>query len=312
MSAAAGYLCGRSYASYVFVMASLVTAAHGSIAQANNPAVPQDVSASIQLPSFEVVSIKPHQEEDMTRMGISFNSTPDGLSFKGGSLDMLLRFAFDVPRDRLLNEPAWMKSNRFDIEAKVAAEDAPQLQALTRQQRWAMLIPALEDRCQLKFHHETREQQVYTLVVASGGPKLKETNPADSEAVKPGSSPGEQVAPRPVMMSMSDKGMLIKAQDATVESLVEMLSQQIGITVLDNTKLTGNYDYSLSWMPSEDQWHLMGMPIPGPPEGGEQSEQHTGPSIFAALDEQLGLKLEAQKQPVDVIVIDHIEQPSPN
>ena len=155
-----------------------------SIAQGTNPAAPQDASAPVQLPAFEVVSIKPHPDEGIGHMNSISDSTPDGISVSRRLLDMLLRFAFDVPRDRLLNEPAWMKTNRFDIEAKVAAEDAPQLQALTRQQRWAMLIPALEDRCQLKFHHETREQQVYTLVVASGGPKLKETNPADSEAVE--------------------------------------------------------------------------------------------------------------------------------
>lgn len=312
MSAAAAHLCARTGASYVFAMAFVVTAPPGAVAQGNNVAAPQE-SAPIQLPAFDVVSIKPHQDEDMTRMGIWFNTTPDGLSFKGGTLDMLLRFAFDVPRDRLLNEPEWVKSSRFDVEAKVAPEDAPRLQALTRQQRWAMLIPALEDRCDIKFHHEIRKLQVYTLAVASSGPKLKEANPADSDAIKPESTPRAQAAPTPVMMSMSDRGMLVKGHDAALESLVEMLSQQIGTTVVDNTKLTGKYDYTLLWMPSEDAWQLMGLPIPGPPpEGGEQSQQHMGPSIFAALEEQLGLKLEAHKAPVDVIVIDHIEQPSPN
>jgi uncharacterized protein (TIGR03435 family) len=264
------------------------------------------------LPAFDVVSIKLHQDEGISKMGIWFNATPDGLSFKGGSLDMLLRLAFDVPRDRLLNEPEWARSSRFDIDAKVAPEDAPSLQSLTRQQRWAMLIPALEDRCHLKFHSEKRELQVYTLVVAKGGAKLKEANPADSDASSPASTDPAQQAQLPAMW-ISSKGMNIKAHDATIESLIQMLSQQLGITIVDNTGLTGKYDYKLSWMPDEDSRHLMGLPIPGPPPGaGGQSQQPTGPSIFAALQEQLGLKAEARKAPVDVVVIDHIEPPSPN
>jgi uncharacterized protein (TIGR03435 family) len=264
------------------------------------------------LPAFDVVSIKPHQDESVSRIGILFRTTPDGLSFQGGSLDMLLHLAFDVPRDRLLNEPEWVKSSRFDIEAKVAPEDAPLLEGLTRRQRWAMLIPALEDRCRLKFHHENRELQVYTLVVAKDGPKLKEAHPADSDGVDPGSMGRPQAAQLP-MMSFSQKGMTMKGHDATIESLVEMLSQQIGITVVDNTGLTGKYDYTLSWMPDEDSMQLMGLPIPGPPsDGGGQPHEPAGPSIFAALEEQLGLKAEVRKAPVDVIVIDHIEPPSAN
>jgi uncharacterized protein (TIGR03435 family) len=313
MSAAAAHRFGRMYASNLLAMACVVMAASGAIAQGvSNVAATQEDSAPTQLPAFDVVSIKPHQDEGMTSMGIWFGTTPDGLSFKSGSLDMLLRFAFDVPRDRLRNEPEWAKSSRFDVEAKVAPEDAPRLQSLTRQQRWAMLIPALKDRCDLKFHHETRELQVYNLVVASGGVKPKETNPADSDAIKPGSTPREHGPPTPMAMSMSDRGMLVKGHGATMDSLAEMLSEQIGITVVNNTKLAGKYDFSLSWMPSEDSWQLMGLPIPGPPEGGEQSQQHIGPSIFAALVEQLGLKLEVRNGPVDVIVIDQIKQPSPN
>jgi uncharacterized protein (TIGR03435 family) len=259
-------------------------------------------------PSFDVVSIKPHENEGMTRIGIGFNTTPDGLSCQGSSLDMLLRLAFDVPRDRLLNEPEWVKSNRFDIEAKIAPEDASSLKTLTLQQRWAMLIPTLQDRCHLKFHRENRELQVYTLVVAKGGPKLKEANPAASDAIQPGS-----MAQSPMRMSITSKGMTLNGRNAAMESLVEMLTQQIGITVVDSTGLTGKYDYTLTWMPDEDSWHLMGLPIPGPPpERDGQSQQPVGPSIFAALQEQLGLKLEAQKRPVDVIVIDHIEPPSAN
>lgn len=269
------------------------------------------IPTTARLLKFEVVSIKPHQDEGMSRIGIGFNTTPDGLSFKGGSLDMLLRFAFHVPRDRLLNVPEWAKSSRFDIEAKVAPEDAPDLDGLTSQQRWAMLIPTLEDRCELKVHHEKRDLQVYALVVAGGGSKLKATALADSDAVKPGSTDAVQAARVP-MMTISQKGMAIRAHDATIESLVEMVSQQIGITVLDKTGLTGKYDYSLSWIPDEDSLQLMGLRIPGSPLEADGQSQPAGPSIFSAVQEQLGLKLERHKEPVDVIVIDHLEAPSAN
>ncbi len=264
--------------------------------------------ATGNLSNFDVISIKPHEDEGVSRMGIGFITTPDGLSFKGGSLDMLLHLAFGVPRDRLLNEPEWVKSSRLDVEAKVAPEDAQRFEALTSLQRWAMLTPALENRFQLKFHHEEKELQVYALMVARGGSKLKEVNPEDADVIKLGSA-----GRTPMMMSLSPKGMTINAHEATMESLVEMLSQQIGITVVDNTGLTGKYDFTLSWMPDEDSWHLMGLPIPGPPpDGGGQSQQPAGPSIFAALQEQLGLKLEVHKEPLDVIVIDHVEKPSAN
>lgn len=312
MSAAEECRCRRTYASYLLAIACVLVAACGATAQGSGATTSQESQAT-QLPAFDVVSIKLHQDEDMTRMGVWFSTTPDGLSFKGGSLDMLLHFAFGVPRNQLLNEPEWVKSSRSDVEAKVAPEDASRLEALTRQQRWAMLIPALEDRCRLKFHHENRELQVYTLVVASGGSKLKPSNPADSDPIKPGPAGPAPADRTPMAMSISEKGMMIKGHDATMESLVEMLTQQIGIKVLDNTGLTGKYDYTLSWMPDEDSWHLMGLPIPGPPpERGEQSQQPVEPSIFSALEEQLGLKAVARKGPVDVIVIDHVEQPSPN
>jgi uncharacterized protein (TIGR03435 family) len=268
--------------------------------------------ATENLPKFDVVSIKLHEDEGMSRMGIGFGTTPDGLSFKGGSLDMLLQMAFDVPRDRLLNDSEWAKSSRFDVEVKVAPEDSPRLQALTRQQRWAMLIPALEDRCALSFHRERRDLQVYTLVLAKSGPKLKEAAPANSDVITLGST-GPAQAAQPPAMSFSSKGMTIWARGATMDSLAQMLSQQMGTTVVDKTGLTGKYNYELSWMPDEDSLQLMGLPIPGPPPGGSgQSQQPVGPSIFSALQEQAGLKLEMHKEPVDVIVIDHMEKPSAN
>ena len=279
------------------------------------------------LPQFDVVSIRPHQDEGMMRMGFQFGTVPDGVVFKGGTLDMLIHMAFDVPRDRILNEPDWVRSSRIDLDAKVAPEDAPKLKTLTRQQQWAMIIPALEDRCALKFHHETRELEVYTLVLAKGGSKLKEAAPADPHASAPSpgnstdsldtpGSPGQPPAAAPMMLMMNQSGVTVKGRSATIDSFVQMLSQQMGATIVDKPGLTGKYDYELAWMP--DEMNLMGMPMmpmphgPPPQGGSEQPPPPTAPSIFAALPEQVGLKLETHKEPVDVIVIDHMEQPSAN
>lgn len=116
-----------------------------------------------------------------------------------------------------------------------------------------------------------------------------------------------------MMMHMSPQGMVLEATASTMAGFTRILSQQIGSTVVDKTGLTGSYDFTLSFMPEEGGGPVM---APGkgapPPDGGGQTQEPVGPSIFTALQEQLGLKLVAQKQQVDVIVIDHVEQPSPN
>lgn len=263
-------------------------------------------NTSAQLPAFDVVSVKPHKDEGMM-MRMSYRFTPDGVSINGVQIDSLLRAGFDVPMDRLLNAPEWVGSARFDIEAKVAPEDAPKLKGLTRQQRAAMMIPVLEDRFGLKFHHETRELEVYALVLAKGGSKLKETPPetanTDAPPAKPG-NPGEEHRLRPgqMMMSSGPQGTKLQGSGATVTSIADMLSQQMGSTVVDRTGLTDKYDYTLTF--ANDV-------AAAPPEGA-QSQEPAGPSLFTAVQEQLGLKLEAKKERVDVIVIDKIEQPTAN
>ena len=94
-------------------------------------------------------------------------------------MHMILREAFGVTNDRLLGEPAWVTTSRYVVYAKVMPEDEPRFKALTDQQQWQMLLPVLEDRCGLKFHHERKELTVYALVVARGGPKMQVSKPAD-------------------------------------------------------------------------------------------------------------------------------------
>jgi uncharacterized protein (TIGR03435 family) len=269
------------------------------------PAV-QDNNAAASLPAFEVVSIKPDKSGTMM-MRIMFTS--DGMSITGFPLHMLLREAFHTSDNQLVGEPGWLTSDHFDIEAKVAAEDVPKLQALKPTDRWAMLLPIFEDRFALKFHHESKDLTQYVLVVAKSGLKMKEANPGDTypNGLKAADGKGGGAG-----MMRTQPGEIV-GQGIPLANLVRLLSFQFGSQVVDKTGLIGKYDFDLKWAPNE-----MEGPMPRPPDGGQPGSENpappatTGPSIFTALEEQLGLKLESHKEPADVIVIDHIEQPSPN
>lgn len=259
------------------------------------PALAQ--SAPAAMPAFDVVSIKPYGPDDMM---IGIRSTADGIAVTGMPMHMILREAFGVSNDRLIGEPAWVNTARFDVDAKVAAEDAAKFKAITERQRWAMLLPALEDRCELKIHHETREALVYTLIVARGGIKMQPSSPAPA---------GAKANPRRSEMSADSKGITLVGHKADITAIVRAVSLAIGSTVVDKTGLTGTYDYRLEYAPES----RAGMPAMHTPDVGPSAPPEiSGPSIFTAVQEQLGLKLEAKKEKVDVIVIDHIEQPAPN
>ncbi len=256
-------------------------------------------------PAFEVVSIKPNKGDSMMSR---IMMTPDGVSVSNVPLHGLIREAFGVSDDRLAGVPGWMNSDRFDIEAKVAADDVPKLKTLTPQQRWAMFLPILEDRFALKFHHETRDLTQYVLVIAKSGLKMKEAKPGDTYA---NGMKGPDGAAHPGMMRMGRGEFMGQAVELAV--LVRQLSFHFGSTVVDKTGLTGKYDFDLKWAPDEMEGAAPRAPDSGQPGADNPAPPATsGPSIFTALEEQLGLKLESQKQPADVIVVDHIEPPSPN
>jgi bla regulator protein blaR1 len=258
----------------------------------------QDARADI--PKFDVASIKPSKSGEMRAF---FRFVPDGVDLEGLSPQMMLTQAFNVEEDRIVGLPGWAKTDRFDIQAKVAPEDAPKLDKLKREQRFEMLQPLLEDRFILKFHHETREMQVYVLEIAKGGSKLK---PSDSGSV------GGQRMPQ-LMMSPGS----LEAHGAETDMLAHALSGQVGRTVIDKTGLTGKYDFDLHFTPQNMPLRMGPGPGPGPDGGRPGTDappppDASGPDIFTAIQEQLGLKLESEKGPVDVIVIDHIDKPSEN
>jgi uncharacterized protein (TIGR03435 family) len=284
----------------------LIVAAPGSEGQAPQKMQlggPPPEAAPGPAPPYEVSSIKPNKSGD-GRMMIRFN--PDGVSYSNVPLQWVLRETFGIEDSRILGAPDWVNADRFDIQAKVDPADAPKLDKVPYDVRGKMLLPVLADRFGLKFHHETRELPTYALVVAKGGLKMKEAKPGDTY---PNGIKGPDGQARGGAGMMMGRGSII-GQGVGVSSLLNVLSnQRLGRPIFDKTGLTGNYDFDLHWTP-DDAPPMAGGAQAGSP--GSDAATDPGPSLFTALQEQLGLRLDPQKGPVDVVVIDHIEQPSAN
>jgi uncharacterized protein (TIGR03435 family) len=258
------------------------------------------------LPAWEVSTVKPASPD---ARGSMFNITPDGIKITNVPLIEMVRDAFGLEPDRVIVGPGVAKLNsNFDFEAKVAPEDAPKLKELRFEQRRQMLVALLEERCGLKYHHETRDLPGYELVVAKGGAKMQASKPEADPGDAP-ATPGQ--TPRRGNHSMMMGRGHIEATGSGMSGLVRMLSQQLRRTVVDKTGLTGDYDFKLDWSP-DDATPLMPKSSNAAPGDGPSPQDTGGPSLFTALEEQLGLKLESTKGPTDVVVVDQLEQPTAN
>ena len=260
---------------------------------------PQAEDAAAKLPAFEVASVKP--DKSGTQM-VMFRFTPDGLNTTNSPLKMLIQQAYGVEENQVIGLPNGLGSERYDIEAKVDSSDVAKLHELNPHQRMSMLQPVLAERFQLKVHRETRELPVYELVLAKGGPKFHEAKPGDTY---PNGIKGPDGHSGPGLVWIQD-GQLT-CQGVGMAELTRLLSQRLGHNVLDKTGLTGKYDLAMQWPPPEDRPGAMF----DAGEGGNAAAP-SGPSIFTVIQEQLGLKLESHKAPVEVLVIDHVEAPSAN
>lgn len=240
---------------------------------------------------FEAASIKPSAPMGggMVRMGVQM--LPGGrVSMSGVTMKTLIQQAYGVRDFQIVGGPAWMGSDRYDITAKPEG-------AATPEQVKVMIQALLADRFKLQFHRETKELPTYALVAAKGGPKLH----ASEET--PGSDKPKQ---RQMMMQRGQ----FNAQSAPISALANQLAQVLGRSVIDKTGLTGNYDFELKWTPDESTPGMMRGPGgDGPPPS---SDAAPGMSIFTALQDQLGLKLESTKGPVEILVIERAEKASEN
>ena len=255
--------------------------------------------------TFDVASIKP-SSGDERRVMIQFQ-LGGGLRTQGTTLKMLIREAYDVRDFQVSGGPGWINTDRFDVMAKVAGEAVPEgnpqdvfrnmsdNQRKTFQEKLRERLRALlADRCQLTIHRETKDQAVYALVVAKSGPKIK---PSKEE--------------RPVPRLMNGRGQ-INAQGMEMQLLATSLSNQLGRPVIDRTGLTGHFDFELKWTPDPGQSAGLFGGSPPPGVDAPPPPDPNGPSIFTAVQEQLGLRLESSKGPVEMIVIDRVEKPSEN
>jgi uncharacterized protein (TIGR03435 family) len=260
-------------------------------------------------PSFEVASIKPNHSRELN---ISFGFHPGRFVATGTTAKQLIALAYDVRDLQVSGGPSWVDSERYDIEAKepdsVVAE-LPKLPPNQRAEQLRLMVQSLlADRFKLKLRHESKEHPVYALVVAKNGPKLQEAKPGDTY---PNGMKGPDGVGHAGMMRMGP-GQLA-GQGTPMESLARLLSEQLGRTVLDQTGLKGNYDFTLQWTPEQGEAMMLKGPEGGKPGTDNAAPpESSGPSIFTAIQEQLGLKLESTKGPVEILVIDHVEKPSEN
>jgi uncharacterized protein (TIGR03435 family) len=263
-----------------------------------------------QKPSFEVASIKPNVSGDLrvsleTQAGGRFTAT-------NVSLKMLITNAYHVLNFQVLGGPDWINKDRWDVLAKAEDGTMPSTPSAGRSRSLPDSIQVLtqaliEDRFRLRMHRETRQLSVYDLVIAKDGLRMKL-----SEDQTPPAEPAKENAPQPFWGGSISRGNLmmgpsnINARAITVSDLVGALSFLLGRTVIDKTKLAGFYDVNLQWTPDIDQPMDVfdpTLPFPRHPDG---------PSIYTALQDQLGLRLVSAKGPVPVIVIDSVQKPSVN
>jgi uncharacterized protein (TIGR03435 family) len=224
--------------------------------------------------SFDVASIKLHPGT----ITMSADPAVRGRRVTGTASTLLdlITTAYGVKYDQVSGGPGWGDSDHYDIDAKAEGDGI-----LTKDQAQKMLQTLLAERFQLKIHRETKEVPVYALVVGKNGPKLKETS-ADA--------PGKN------FVRGGSTGMHMEATRGTMEQLARQLSATAGRPVVDKTGLTGYYAYTLDWIPASRALE---------PDSDI-------PSMVTAIQEQLGLKLERAKGPIEMLIVDHAEKPSEN
>jgi uncharacterized protein (TIGR03435 family) len=235
-------------------------------------------------PGVEVATIKPTQPG--TR---AFMITVRGgeVSVQNQTLTDLIKFAYEVQDRQIAEGPSWMATERWDIEAKPDTPGSP-----SNAQIMELMQQLLAERFSLKIHEEKREMAAYALTVGKDGPKL--TKSADASGLG-----GFTMGPLGTM----------HAGSATMGDFAHILESGIlDRPVVDETGLSGQWDFTLKWTPDETQFAGMPVKVPPPPA----DDANAPPPLFTAIQEQLGLKLEAQKMDVPVMVIDHVDHPSPN
>lgn len=247
-------------------------------------------------PSFEVVSIKVNASADEN---FGFTLKPGGMMVATNvTARQIVTFAYSMQNSRVEDGPAWLDSVRFDITAKAAGP-------ATQEQMLPMMRALLADRFRLEIHRDARDTPVFALVRARAdgrlGPQLRPSATLDCDAALAAQARGAAIAAsdgRPICGGRTRAGV-ITAGAVSMEELARNMSRLAGRMIIDRTGLPGRYDFDLKFTPEGD---LTATPA-------ARNELGAPPSLFVALEEQLGLKLESQRAPVEVVVIDSIQRP---
>ncbi len=281
------------------------------------------------LPAFEVASIKPAAPMQSGRMMVGVRGgpgtpEPGQMTFTNVSLSNLIQKAYDV-KDYQVTGPDWLDSVRFDISAKVPA-------GTTKAQSLLMMQSLLAERFKLVLHHSSKEASIYALLVGKNGPKLTVSAPESADAGTTPAAAAEALRTGPpamgkdgmpqlpkgagrggaIMMMTPGGRMRLTANGTTVSHFLDALGSQLDRPAVDMTGLTGTYDITFDFTPDpaimQAKMAAMGVQLPPEVAGHAAADDSNSPSVFTALQEQLGLRLEARKGPVDLLVVDSVQK----
>jgi uncharacterized protein (TIGR03435 family) len=243
-------------------------------------------------PGFDVISVRESKPVPPFSVG-SINPPHSGrFSATNYSAMILIQVAYGFSSTQISEVPEWVHSARFEIRAQADPSVDNQLAKLSDEDatlvKQHMLQRLLAERFNLRVHTTTKKLPAYALVVAKGGPKLRKAKMEEPSLAQPNAA-----KPHPIEERSSAPGTEYLAHGASMELLAAHLTGQVGTTVLDKTGLTGYFDFTLQCC-------------------GDQQADNSWPSIYTALPEQLGLRLQPIKDPVPFLVIDEIERPSAN
>jgi uncharacterized protein (TIGR03435 family) len=260
------------------------------------PAPPPKPMAADADPNFEVATIKPNNSGATSMQGLTMRGR--NFATRASSLGDLIGFAYEVQAKQIVGSPDWLDKDRFDIAAVPEQEGSP-----SPEQIRIMIRKLLADRFKLTFHHDKRELSAYVLTAGKSGHKLTATQ------VK-GTLPG-------IGMRPATGGLTLNMINATIPDFTGFLQLLVlDRPVVDQTGIQGRYDFQCTFSPDDSQFGGHPPQMPAPPGGNStnatEAAATAAPSLYDALQQQLGLKLTAEKTAVDVIAIDHVEKPSAN
>jgi uncharacterized protein (TIGR03435 family) len=263
----------KGFVSVAMLAAVAMWAATTSMAQSATPK-PGNMAKDAD-PGWEAVTVKPSDPNDKFDM---MSTRGRHIVIRNKTLEAMLRLAYGVQRSQIVGAPDWTRTEHFDIDGVPDVEGQPNMK-----QYQDLVQKMLADRFGMKSHHEQREMPVFALAVAKDGPKME---PSKGD---PNGLPDNE--------GMGGNGRQIrKYTNVSMSDLALMLQFNLDRPVVDQTGVKGRYDFRMQWTVDE----------------GQTTDPDAPPGLFTAIQEQIGLKLESAKAPVDVLVIDQVEKPSPN